>query len=683
MRIKSIRLTNIRSYLDEKIEFPEGSILLSGDIGSGKTTILMAIDFALFGLRRGELYGSQLLRHGKNRGSVELEFEVDEKTVKIKRTLKRNSKGVSQGPGYISINGAELTGTPTELKLAILDLIGYSQELLRKNKSLIFRYTVYTPQEDMKKILEESFVEQRLEILRKIFGIDKYGRIQENTKLIMSEFRTMQRELKAFASDLEEKKKIIKEKKKSVEESQKSLQGLVKKIKELEKVLEQRQEQKKIMEENVETLYKLEQELTEKRVELSSRNRRIFNIEKELKVIEKDINDNKKALDMFSNLEKPKYMEEEIKEMLDSLHEKHKMLASSSAVISNEIKKLENIYEKGVCETCGQKVSDPKHFLEHIEAKKNELAGIDSEIRRLKETRKGLEKELENCRKWNIESIRKVHLEKEQRSLKTRAAGLDEEKNRLTEETESLNEEIKKIEEQAKTFQHIKPKLKSLKDEIDSLEESKLLKEKDKSRIEQRLEDLNKEIETLEKEIEKKEKAKVKSIKLSSILNWLDRCFLNTISLIEKQVMVFLQHEFNRYFQHWFSILIDDETLSVRVDDRFSPIITQNGYETEYQNLSGGERSGVALAYRLALNKIINELIETIRTKDLLILDEPTDGFSNEQLDKMRDVLQELKLKQTIIVSHEPKIDTFVDNVIRLYKQNHVSKIETSFITNI
>jgi exonuclease SbcC len=64
-----------------------------------------------------------------------------------------------------------------------------------------------------------------------------------------------------------------------------------------------------------------------------------------------------------------------------------------------------------------------------------------------------------------------------------------------------------------------------------------------------------------------------------------------------------------------------------------------------------------------------------IKTKDLLILDEPTDGFSSEQLDKVRNVLDELNMKQTIIVSHEAKIESFVDHVIRIHKNEHVSRV--------
>jgi exonuclease SbcC len=147
------------------------------------------------------------------------------------------------------------------------------------------------------------------------------------------------------------------------------------------------------------------------------------------------------------------------------------------------------------------------------------------------------------------------------------------------------------------------------------------------------------------------------------------------MATMEKHVMLSVYHEFNDLFQNWFSVLLEDETLSVRLDDEFTPVIEQNGYESVLENLSGGEKTSVALAYRLALNTVITDVISDIKTKDFLILDEPTDGFSSEQLDRMRLVLQQLNMKQVIIVSHETKIETFVDHVIRVNKDEHVSGI--------
>jgi exonuclease SbcC len=73
------------------------------------------------------------------------------------------------------------------------------------------------------------------------------------------------------------------------------------------------------------------------------------------------------------------------------------------------------------------------------------------------------------------------------------------------------------------------------------------------------------------------------------------------------------------------------------------------------------------------LNQVINSVLSKIKTKDLVILDEPTDGFSEQQLDKMREVLDQLNVKQLIIVSHEQKIEGFVQNIMRIKKQNGVS----------
>ena len=60
-----------------------------------------------------------------------------------------------------------------------------------------------------------------------------------------------------------------------------------------------------------------------------------------------------------------------------------------------------------------------------------------------------------------------------------------------------------------------------------------------------------------------------------------------------------------------------------------------------------------------------------------IILDEPTDGFSAEQLDRVRDVLDQIGVKQVILVSHESKIESFVDYVIRIEKEEHISRVST------
>ncbi|MEM4247388.1 MAG: SMC family ATPase, partial [Candidatus Woesearchaeota archaeon] len=221
MFLKSLKLRNIRSYVEEEINFPEGIVLLAGDIGAGKSTILLAIEFALFGILRGELSGAALLRHGAKEGSVELTFELNGKDYVIGRTLKRG-KGIEQDTGYLIQNGIKKEATAIELKTAILNLLGYPPELVTKSKSLIYRYTVYTPQEEMKRIILAD-KEDRLTILRKVFDIDKYKRIIDNAKNYTSHLRENKKELEGQLADEPAKKQLLMEKQKQASDTRKQL----------------------------------------------------------------------------------------------------------------------------------------------------------------------------------------------------------------------------------------------------------------------------------------------------------------------------------------------------------------------------------------------------------------------------------------------------------------------------
>ncbi|MEM3143973.1 MAG: AAA family ATPase, partial [Candidatus Nitrosotenuis sp.] len=150
MILNAIELENIRSYDKERIEFPRGITLFEGDIGSGKSTVLMGIEFALFGL--GSQKPESLLSKKAEVGSVILEFEVDERKYIVKRTLKRKGDSVGQDPkeSYLIYDGQTEPLTPSELKQRILQILKFNEPSDPRSESRIFRYAVFTPQEEMK-----------------------------------------------------------------------------------------------------------------------------------------------------------------------------------------------------------------------------------------------------------------------------------------------------------------------------------------------------------------------------------------------------------------------------------------------------------------------------------------------------------------------------------------------------
>ena len=230
MIIESLHIQNIRSYTDEKIKFPAGSVLLEGDIGCGKSSIRLAIDFALFGLRVGELSGAELLRHGTTQGSVTLKIRLGGCDVEISRTLERKNSAIMQSAGHAIVDGIRHDLTGFALRFFVFELLGYPTNLLRKNKSLLFRYTVYTPQEEMKAILLIS-PDERTSIMRHVFGIDRYRRLRGNASIVSRNIRRKMEWLGGLSEGLEEKEKLKNEmlqKSKEILEEKNSLKTKVK-----------------------------------------------------------------------------------------------------------------------------------------------------------------------------------------------------------------------------------------------------------------------------------------------------------------------------------------------------------------------------------------------------------------------------------------------------------------------
>jgi exonuclease SbcC len=686
MILKSVKLENIRSYLNQTIEFPTGSVLLSGDIGSGKSTILLAIEFSLFGVRRKDLSGASLLRHGKKQGSVELKFSLDGKEIIIKRVLKRGKEDVKQEAGYIVTNGIKKEGTHVELKSSILDVLGYPRDLITKSKDLIYRYTVYTPQEAMKQILMED-KDVRLDTLRKVFNIDKYKRIRENSQIFIKELREKRKNYEGQIDDLEEKKKLKDGVGKELSTIEEKLKELLPQVDSVNKEVKQKKELIDKTEKQIKEFNKINNELELEELKLrnyvdkrKSNKNEVEKLIKEIESIKKDLEKEEiKNLEEFLRLVKDK--ETQLGFFQKTIIEITKKLSEFETKIRHSKETKEKISKLDKCPICLQDVGEDHKKSIHGREDKNisELEEHINSHKKQDEENKTrleiLEKEIKELRKKQSE-IKAIMVKKEALKEKdNRRETLEKEQEKMKSEIGKIN--VKKIDlnKEIEKLKGIEKEYKKAKQEFDLILKKERELEINKKEFEVKKEEILKLIKSLEEEINKKLQIKKSLGKISSYQNWIEGHFVKLMSTIEKHVMLQVYREFNDLFQQWFNMLMEDETLNVRLDDEFTPVIEQNGYETNVGNLSGGERTAVALAYRLALNKVINDVVGEIKTKNILLLDEPTDGFSTEQLDKVRDVLEQLNIKQVIMVSHESKIESFVDSVIRINKNEHVSGV--------
>jgi len=687
MIFKKLKIKNIRSYENLELEFPRGSVLLSGDIGAGKTSILLALQFALFGLQPGQK-GASLLRQGTDNAYVSLELEIDNQTIILERTIKKSkNNSITQELNVLTIDGKSQKLSASEMKNKVISLLNYPKEFIKKS-NLLYKFTVYTPQEQMKAIIQEK-PEVRLDTLRHIFGIDRYKRIKDNLQIFLQKIKETIKIKEAETKEIN----LLKEKLNLEREDYIKIKKQINDLKiEHAKILEQKQKQEielKNIQELIEQKQKILSELSNKETALLGKKEIKNRLEKETISMQNQI---KQKIDFSdARLQEVSNLLQKHKNILDKLNKDFLELNSQISVLNSNkesaIKLKEKILSMENCPTCFQPVA-PEHKARISKKTQYDIEEIDRELEKKILQKNQLIKEIEREKeiiagyeqdKVNLEAD-KIKFE-HQKDIETKIKSnlfvlervikeikdLENQISELRTNSQDASEIKKQFEEQKILFEEILTKLKDI--EISLAEKNK------------EVEILKKHLEELVEEIKKQERIRDQINYLKELQDWLQEKFLVLISTIETNVLAKLRNEFSKIFNEWFSILVSD-SLSVRLDEDFTPIIFNQDYEIEYEFLSGGERTAVALAYRLALNQILNSILSKIKTKDILILDEPTDGFSAEQLDKMRDIFEQLKSEQIILVSHEQKIEGFVDNIIRI-KKDGTSFVESKLSSSL
>jgi len=287
-----------------------------------------------------------------------------------------------------------------------------------------------------------------------------------------------------------------------------------------------------------------------------------------------------------------------------------------------------------------------------------------------------LEKRIEELEDENIVSVYSEYSTrlKEKPKILEKILESQEKKKKIEKTLHAKHAEIGKK-------QQILKKSEPLFERIDTLEKEKeravsLLGDCRESIAELRagLSGIDEQINEIVKEIVKYGQMEQSQLVLTEIKGWLENLFIPAIDTIERSVLASIREQLTTLIQKAFQTLIDSGDLNVSITENFAPIIEQEGYEIDVHSLSGGEKTSVALAYRLALNAIVKQEVPTLR-RSLLILDEPTDGLSSSQLYKLRDILHDTQCEQIIIVSHERELEGFVDTIYRVTKENGVSQV--------
>lgn len=678
MIIKSVNLENIRSYEEASIEFPTGTTLFQGDIRSGKSTILYAIEFALFGL--GSMDAAFLLRNGCNEGSASLVFDIDGQEYEVHRGLRRrdkrgrNESSISQTDCWIRGPSGKLPLSSSELKEEVLKTLNFNEPSAPRAQSVIYRYAVFTPQDEMKEVIRKE-PDDRLQTLRKAFRIEDYKIAAGNVSTVTSAIREKTAELRGMTEDVDERKEDLQRKMTEVEDANQKLDPLARQESSLDASHKKKQNELGELQKSFGRIAEIENQIPDVRSQQDEKKKEKEKLGKELRrltdKVEKEL---KPEIDEAKKSKRPTTKTKaELKKERELLRKKIKQNETQQGRLEEQENNFQELVEKGKCPVCLRPVpkGDFSKTLSHLKGDMKELTmkieRLETQVKENEELEGKLDdyerfqKDLKKLEPQLAEATQKIDevTKKEIPEVEQGITDLGKKLGALEEESKKLSGLSAKIDALVKERDKLEGDLKSVRDSIVSLN----------AQVRQTGED----IEKLRKEIGDKQGLLEVKESLDEHKTWLADYFAPTVELIEKHMMYVIWEKMNQQFQRWFQILIEDPNLQARIDEEFTPIVTQNGFDQDYESLSGGEKTSVALAYRLALNSTVREITTGVKP-NLLILDEPTDGFSKEQLFRIRDLLNELKCPQVVIVSHEEEVDTCADHVFKVERVNGVSQ---------
>ncbi|NYZ78459.1 AAA family ATPase [Candidatus Micrarchaeota archaeon] len=671
MLLRELELENVRSYKHASVRFEDGVTLFEGDIGSGKSTLLYAIEFALFGL--GDLKAGFLLRNDAESGLVRLKFDSNGKTFAVKRSLARKRGSVQQGSAFIEEGERRSEYSPEEVKARVLQILGFNENPSPRSTSWIYRYAVFTPQEEMKRVLELDD-EERMQTIRKALGVEEYKTARENAGTISRELLARERVFEEATRDLNELEDklagISKEKSAAAEQARVG----ERKARELEESAEKAKREREALRAQLLEFEALSREIPLLERQAVEKTRLLQQMRVEIQKTRFEAIPYETELQERLKVKPPSAGEAQARAALLQAREFAFKANSEASALSSEALNAEDLIKRGKCPTCGQNTSGHE-FSHKAEDLKKSVSEKQRTAAQASELEKKAEVQFEEARAYVLVQNRVKELTEWLEKGRVREKQARESEARLGAETSATETELLEKRVKLKQFETAKEKLVAQDSEAKRLEQELRAALQAKTTAETQARSLEiQEADLMHKIGEKKAKRQALQ-DVREKREWLSNCFAPVLEKIEQSVLGKTHAEFNALFQKHFQTLVEYGDLSVQASEAFTPEVMQNGYEQDYKALSGGEKNALALAYRLALNAVVRENTPSLKD-NLLILDEPTDGFSKEQLARVRDVLDEVGARQVLLVSHERELEAFADRVYKIEKkagESHIS----------
>ena len=689
--INSIELGNFLSHSDTKLEFYDGVTVFVGNNGAGKSSIIDAITFALFG-KHSRKTNKSLIKRGTTQGFAKINFTINgkelqaERKIDVKGGLAAQFSEKSNGE-WLQIAAGERKQFGESMTHEVEKKIGLEFEKL-KIASIV-------QQGELNSIIKAKPKEFK-ELLNAIIGIDKLDVASEAMKLVNKNFREKIRQdigyddthieilnldLEKYHNELEKSKPLKGKLSSKREKSEKELLVLTEKLEretpKLDKLKQLELRKKELREYAKEAILEIKNEIEEKERKILDCKGcfEYVGLAKDLQIkLEKEeftIKDSLKRLQKLTNL-KASLVEKQ------SLASKLKLKDNKCPVCDSKVSKLNPLFQK-------------EHLKQELEKNEDVITTLQKDIKLFEKNRFEFSEKLQKAKE--SQATLRAHSIKDQADLKKIQKDIEDKKvnvkkvpliistgnlvevAQLDSHSKMLFENISQLELETKGFAEVN---------FVNLKESISEKQDELSRIDQEIGAITEKISEAEQQIKflKKAISEVKVVRdyveeldtiqtnifnrdgavATSLRSWA----LNTISVKASEYLALLNTKIQRIF------------LSEKIRDVVITCYSRNEV-LELESLSGGEQVSVALALRLGMANLLGA-----SHLNLIILDEPTTHLDAERRKSLVAVLSQLSNitnvgapMQFIIITHDSEIfeDSTVEHIYKFESTEQGSKV--------
>ena len=699
--LKDIKLHNFISHSDTTLTFNRGITIFVGHNGSGKSSIIDAITFALFG-EHTRKSNKNLVQRGCQSSSVSLNFSIGAREYVAYRQIGSSGQSTSAKFELISdVNNAAKSVSNKRIIISgerkqfgesmsaeIAKIVGMNYKKLR--------IAGIIQQGELNKIIETQPKEFK-ELLNGLIGIDRLDLAYHTMNDVINGFRERLRDHNGGFDD------------KQIESIKKAIDKKVTDLYDAEQLLKQLKNQSNEINTK---LFTLEREI--ERIEpLILRTRELNAIENalikyvnekrdcissDIVKLERITKESRKSIQIVSEREEIKINIQMVKAEIDDIQQKILHNEGESGRLKGLLecgKRLE--IKDGRCPLCDSpistvnKVFDLNHIQKEMTTKMDDQMNLVAERVKLKKEEAHLEEKekklnaAENFLATNY--ITSIHeIEKLEQELDQKRSGLSKLSKSVTKVEEdpmqlSIDDFSKSL---AEKIIEIRKQVKDLK--VQGYTDAKL----NRTRLSNQLLEINTRIGITQRSAQEAKETIDTSKKILAELEYASK-YLSTIENIRSSV-------FNRdgfvalSLRSWalrmismkasdyaamFNIGISRIDLKEKIRDVEIQCFGRQG-EIDMDSLSGGEKVAVALALRLGIANIMGS-----NKLDFIILDEPTIHLDDERRKSLVKIISEAfreglgPISQTVIITHDAEIfeDSNVDTIYRFVMSSNGSLV--------